>query len=163
MRKYSLALLGLALLLIAILPDRDTQAAASANPIAEKWIAAWNSHDPDKLTSLFTNDVMYEDVAFAQLNHGTAELRKFAADEFSAVPDLHVELENSSIEGGHGNIQWKFSGTDTGMFKTGKKFNVRGVSIVTVSNGKISRNSDYYDVATLMRQVGVLPQSASGQ
>ena len=72
-----------------------------------------------------------------------------------------VELANSSIQGGHGSIEWVFSGTDAGMFKTGKQFSVRGVSIVTVKNGKISRNIDYYDVATLMKQVGLLPPEDS--
>jgi predicted ester cyclase len=51
------------------------------------------------------------------------------------------------------------SGTDKGVYKTGKKFKVRGVSIITVKNGKISRSLDYYDAATIMKQVGLLPAS----
>lgn len=160
MRTQTAVLALLLLLITGTVVARNSQAENRQSSIADKWIAAWNSHDPDKLVSLFSTDVMYEDVAFGQVSHGAAELRKFAADEFAAVPDLHVELEDSFIQGGHGSIQWKFSGTDTGMFKTGKKFNVRGVSIITVSNGKISRNFDYYDVATMMRQVGTLPQLA---
>jgi len=35
------------------------------------------------------------------------------------------------------------------------------VSIVTVKNGKISRNVDYYDVATLMKQLELLPSENS--
>jgi ketosteroid isomerase-like protein len=70
-------------------------------------------------------------------------------------------LANSSIQDGHGSIEWVFSGTDAGMFKTGKQFSVRGVSIVTVKNGKISRNVDYYDAATLMKQLGLLPSENS--
>jgi ketosteroid isomerase-like protein len=66
-------------------------------------------------------------------------------------------LVSSSIQGGHGFLQWVFSGTDKGVFKTGKKFSVRGVSILELRNGKISRSQDYYDVATVMRQVGLLP------
>ena len=54
-----------------------------------------------------------------------------------------------------------FSGTDKGMFKTGKKFSVRGVSILTLKNGKISHNVDYYDAATVMKQLGLLPDTAT--
>ena len=133
--------------------------AASQQVLAEKWIAAWNSHDVEKVLPLFTDDVMYEDVPFAQVNHGSADLRKFVVSEFDAVPDLKVELVESSVQGAHGSFEWIFSGTDKGMFNTGKKFSIRGVSIVTVRDGKIARNQDFYDVATLMRQLGLLPEN----
>lgn len=125
--------------------------------IAEKWIAAWNSHSPDKMIPLFTDEIFYEDVAFGEVSHGGAELRKFAASEFEGVPDLELKLLRANIHGGHGTIEWIFSGTDKGVFNTGKKFSVRGVSVIDVRDGKISRNLDFYDTATLMRQVGLLP------
>ena len=155
--------IGFVLVLVtaSLVGQKNPQTASQKHDIAESWISAWNSHDPDKLTAAFTPDVTYEDVPFGAVNHGSAELRKFAASEFEGSPDLHVELASSSIEGEHGSIEWTFSGTDAGMFKTGKKFSVRGVSIVTVKNGKISRNIDYYDVATLMKQVGLLPSENS--
>jgi steroid delta-isomerase-like uncharacterized protein len=132
--------------------DSDRDAA-----IAEKWVAAWNSHSPDKMLPLYTGDVFYEDVAFGEVSHGSAELRKFAASEFEGVPDLEIKLQRAYVHGGHGTIEWIFSGTDKGVFKTGKKFSVRGVSVIDVRDGKISRSLDFYDVATMMRQVGLLP------
>ena len=126
--------------------------------VVERWIAAWNSHDPDKMLSAFTRDVFYEDVAFGEVSHGSAELRKFAASEYEAVPDLKLELLRTSVNNGHGTIEWTFSGTDKDIFKTGKKFSVRGVSVIDVREGKISRSLDFYDAATIMRQVGVLPK-----
>jgi len=126
--------------------------------VAERWIAAWNSHDPDKMLSAFTSDVFYEDVAFGEVSHGSAELRKFAASEYEAIPDLKLELLRTSVNNGHGTIEWTFSGTDKDIFKTGKKFSVRGVSVIDVREGKISRSLDFYDAATIMRQVGVLPK-----
>jgi steroid delta-isomerase-like uncharacterized protein len=126
---------------------------------AENWIAAWNSHDTAKWATYFTPDIYYEDVTFAEISRGLEEGKKFAGEFFEAVPDLELELEGSSIEGNHGSIQWVLSGTDKGVYKTGKKFKVRGVSIITVKNGKISRSLDYYDAATIMKQVGLLPAS----
>jgi steroid delta-isomerase-like uncharacterized protein len=125
--------------------------------VAEKWIAAWNSRSPDKMLPLFTDDIVYEDVALGEVNHGKAELRAFAASEFEAVPDLELKLLRADIQGGHGTIEWIFSGTDKGVFKTGKRFSVRGVSVIDLRDGKIFRNLDFYDSATIMRQVGVLP------
>lgn len=125
--------------------------------IAKQWIAAWNSHDPEKMLPLFTDDAFYEDVAFGSVNHGKAEIRKFIADEYDGVPDLELKLLRADFRGDHGTIEWTFSGTDKGVFKTGKKFSVRGVSVIDLRDGKISRNLDFYDSATIMRQVGVLP------
>ncbi len=153
---FTLALVLLALPALAQTKMDDAAASQKAG-VAESWIAAWNSHDVEKLVAVFTEDVIYEDIPFGEVNHGRAELRKFAASEFEAVPDLKVELESSSIQGSHGTIEWIFSGTDKGIYKTGKKFSVRGTSIIGLKNGKISRNVDYYDAATIMRQVGQLP------
>lgn len=125
--------------------------------VAEQWIAAWNSHRPEQMLALFTDDVLYEDVAFGAVNHGKAEVRKFATEEFEGVPDLELKLLRAHIQGGHGTIEWTFSGTDKDVFKTGKKFSVRGVTVIDLRDGKISRNLDFYDAATIMRQVGVLP------
>ncbi len=125
--------------------------------IANDWIAAWNSHDVERVIPIFTEDVLYEDVAFGQVNHGSLELRKFAVFFFDAVPDLKLDLMNSTIDHGHGTIEWRLSGTDKGVYKTGKKFSVRGTSVIDVRGGKVSRNVDYYDTGAVMRQVGVLP------
>ena len=141
----------------AIAGQKNVKAAADESAVAEKWIAAWNSHDPDKMLPVFTEDVFYEDVAFGEVSHGQAEFRKFAAEEFEGFPDLELKLVHAVINNGHGTIEWSFSGTDKGVYKTGKKFTVRGVSVIDVRNGKISRSVDYYDTGTIMKQVGVLP------
>ena len=155
-------LAGVILFSLLILPT--IAAAADKKPakdqdtaIGEKWVAAWNSHDADKMLPLFTDDIVYEDVAFAEVNHGQAELRKFVIAEVEGVPDLQLKLERAEISNGHGTIEWTFSGTDKAVFNTGKKFSVRGVSVIDVRDGKISRNLDFYDAATIMRQVGALP------
>ena len=134
--------------------------AEAGTALAEKWIAAWNSHDPDKFLPLFTNDIFYEDVAFGEVAHGAAELLKFYLSEVEGIPDLALKLDRANIHNGHGTIEWTFSGTDKGVYKTGKKFSVRGVSVIDLRDGKISRNLDFYDLATVMRQVGVLPADA---
>ncbi len=156
-RILAAVLLSVLVLPATAAPPRDKGAAGLSAAIAEKWIAAWNSHNPDKMLPVFTDDVFYEDVAFGEVSRGPAELRKFAAGEFEAIPDLELKLVRAEIHAGHGTIEWTFTGTDKGVYKTGKKFTVRGVSVIDVRDGKISRSLDFYDAATIMRQVGVLP------
>lgn len=157
-RILSAAILLALLVLATIAVSADAKSKIDpGTALAEQWIAAWNSHSPDKMLSLFADDVVYEDVAFGEVSHGTSELRKFFLSEIEGVPDLELKLQRSDIHNGHGTIEWTFSGTDKGVFKTGKKFSVRGVSVIEMRGGKISRNLDFYDSATIMRQVGVLP------
>src|SRR5581483_4985336 len=122
--------------------------------------AAWNAHDADKVASLYTDDVIYEDVTFGLVAHSQTELRKMAANFFAAVPDFKLEIVSSTSMGNRGSVEWVFSGTDVGLYKTGKKFSVRGASVYELRGGKFSGNRDYYDSASIMRQVGLLPKPA---
>ncbi len=100
------AILLATLVLPAIAAPADSKSKTdTGTTLAEKWIAAWNSHNPDKMLSLFTDDIFYEDVAFGEVSHGSAELRKFAASEFEGVPDLELKLLRADIRGGHGTIE----------------------------------------------------------
>ena len=161
-RVLNAAIVFTVMVLPAIAAGADVKAAADPGAaIAAKWIAAWNSHDPEKMLPLFTDDLFYEDVAFGEVSHGKAELRKFFVAEIESVPDIELKLLRADIHDGHGTIEWTFSGTDKDVFKTGKKFSVRGVSVIEMRDGKISRNLDFYDAATIMRQVGALPAPAA--
>jgi steroid delta-isomerase-like uncharacterized protein len=125
--------------------------------LAERWADAWNSHDADAVAALFTRDGLFEDVPFGVVAHGTQEIRAAADGFFTVVPDLHISVVNSSLTDGRGTIEWVFSGTDHGVYGTGKTFAFRGATVLELRGGRISRDSDYWDLATLLRQLGLLP------
>ena len=52
-----------------------------------------------------------------------------------------------------------FGGKDVGVFKTGKPFEAQGVSVIQVRGERIARKLDYYDAATIMKQVSKLLSS----
>lgn len=155
--KNRLMIVVLIALLGSTLSVQQKRKASESNLMRETFLA-WNSHDPDKVISFYTEDATYEDVAYGEVSHGKAEIRKFAAGFFEAVPDLKVEVVSSSAHNGRGSLEWVFSGTDKGLFKTGKKFSVRGASLFELGGGKCSSNRDFYDLATIMRQLGVLAE-----
>ena len=123
----------------------------------EQSFAAWNSHEIDKVASFYTSDVSYEDVAFGIKAHGSEELKKMVQGFYDNVPDLKLELVDCRSDENGGWVEWTFSGTDKGLFKTGKRFSVRGASVFHLRGGKFSDNKDYYDAAAIMKQVGALP------
>ena len=142
------------------LPGTATRTATAAGkPIGQRWIDGWNAADPSLLAEAFTPDATYEDVAFGVRKNGSAELRELHKSDHDDVGGFFVKLIASHVADGHGTIEWTYGGKDLGLFKTGKPFEVRGVSVIEVRGGRISRNLDYYDVATIMKQVGLLPAS----
>jgi len=123
----------------------------------EQLFAAWNSHNPDYVVASFTEDIVYEDVPAGHISRGCNEVRKWAEGAFAVIENFKFEIVSSFSQNGRGVTEWVWSGTDKGLFKTGKNFSVRGVSVFEVRKGKISRYKEFYDVATIMRQVGLLP------
>jgi steroid delta-isomerase-like uncharacterized protein len=125
--------------------------------LARRWADAWNSHDADVVAALFARDAFFEDVPFGVVAHGTDEIRAVAQSFFTVVPDLHISVVNASLNAGRASIEWVFSGTDQGLYRTGKTFAVRGTTVLGLAGNKISRDSDYWDLATLLRQIGLMP------
>ena len=134
-------------------------ATAASKSIGQKWIDGWNAGDPGLLVATFTPDAVYEDIAFGVKKQGSAELRELHKSDHDDVGGFYVKLIASHVADGHGTVEWRYGGKDVGLFKTGKPFEVQGVSVIEVRGGRISRNLDYYDAATIMKQVGILPSS----
>src|SRR5262245_910083 len=148
---------GLLVVLAVVVGALSGTAEADNTAVARAWIDAWNSHDPDQVVALFSEDAVDEDVPLGAVSQGLTEIRAFAVDAFTAFPDMHFTLVNSTLKGGHGNIEWIFSGTDTGGFGgTGKRFSVRGVTVMDVNGTRLSRDTDYWDLATVLREIGLL-------
>lgn len=136
-------------------------ATSDLEKLAENWASAWSSHKTEKLLALFTDDCMFEDVTFGVVMRGKEELRAFVDGAFAAVPDIKFKLTNHFAGRRSAVMEWVMSGTHKGDFpglpRTGKSFSVRGATIVDLRAGKIQRESDYWDAATFMKQVGLLP------
>jgi steroid delta-isomerase-like uncharacterized protein len=126
----------------------------------EAWAADWSSHDIDHLLSLFIDDCIYEDVTFGVINNGKAELKAFAEGIFAAFPDFKIELTSRFASGSWAGMEWIISaihkGDLPGMPATNKSFSIRGATIIELQTGKIKRNSDYWDLATFLKQVGLM-------
>jgi len=129
--------------------------------LLEEWAVVWSSSDVEKLLALFTDDVVFEDVTLGAVNHGRNALRDFATAVFAAFEDLKFELKSRVVasDGKSGAIEWTWRGRQTkdlpGLPATNKPFEVRGATVVEFADGKISRDSDYWDLATYMKQVGL--------
>ena len=129
--------------------------------VLDQWALAWSSSDVEKLLPLFADSVDYEDVTLGAVSRGKNALRDFATGVFAAFADLKFELKSRFVaaDGKSGAMEWVWRGRQTkdfpGLPATNKPFEVRGAAVVEFTDGKISRNSDYWDLATYMKQVGL--------
>ena len=127
----------------------------------ENWAKHWTTHDMDRLLPLFTEDLVYDDVTMGAVSHGSGELRAFGTMFFSGFPDVTFELTSACADGVRGAAEWVMRGTHKGdlpgMPATNKRVEVRGASAFDFRGGKIRRCADYWDMATLLKQLGLMP------
>ena len=121
--------------------------------------AAWNAHDVDRIAAFYTDDCVKEDLAIGKATRGKTEMRALIGGAFTAMPDMKIELVTLFDCGDWAATEWIMSGGYSNDYPgmpvaTGRRFSVRGASIMELRNGKISRISDYWDFASFLRQVG---------
>jgi steroid delta-isomerase-like uncharacterized protein len=143
--------------IVAIFGLVPSSVKADNQAVVQAWLAAWNSHDTDTFVGIFTENAVFEHVPLNSVSRGPGEIRAFAQFVFTALPDVKITILDSSAKGGDVTIEWVFSATDKGFYGTGKPFAVRGVTVIELQGTKIVRDSDYWDSATILRQVGLLP------
>jgi steroid delta-isomerase-like uncharacterized protein len=158
--RFRIALLVTAVVAIAAIIGLSSRVHAQPPEIGTEWINFWNSRNANSAPTLFADNVVYEDVTLGVVNTGIAELEAFAQGYFeSAPPDARFTLLASDLRGGHGTIEWLWTFTTTATFfgpTPGKEVAVRGVSVIELQGNKIVRESDYWDLATVLRQIGQL-------
>jgi steroid delta-isomerase-like uncharacterized protein len=127
----------------------------------------WATKDLTQIDILYAEDAVFEDVPDGTTYRGHEEIKTSLADDFSAVPDVKVEIVSLFVSGSRGALEWIWSGTQTEDYPgllpaTGRAFSVRGVSLFEFENGKIKRHLDYYDAAGFLHQLGVEWQFPEG-
>lgn len=91
---------------------------------------------------------------------------RFVNAQFRAFPDWHLERRNTYDFGDTVRIiEWTGTGTHQGEFTgippTHRSIEMLGCSIFTLgADGFIGEEVAYTDAATVLRQLGVLPNSA---
>jgi len=87
--------------------------------------------------------------------------RGLGARPQDAFPDFGIELTAGFVAGDRAAMEWVMSGTHErglpGMPATGRRFRVRGATMLELRDGRVTRNRDYWDTATLLTQMGLTP------
>jgi len=126
--------------------------------LVREYVAAWNSHDADRLICLFGEDGSYGEFGLGRVMLGQEEIGRYLIATFAALPDLTIALTGEPLSRGE-CVYWKWLMTAThrgefaGVPPTGKRFELRGFSALLTSGDRIVRGADCFDVASIVRQV----------
>lgn len=125
-------------------------------------LTAWNSHDADQIPGLYTADYEGIDVAYAQPHAGQQGIRQLFIRWWQAFPDLHFTSNSIIVQGNRAVLDWTAQGTHQGTMMnippTRRHIQVRGITILTISEGKVQKAVHVWDVAGLLRMIGLLPE-----
>ncbi|RPJ20500.1 MAG: ester cyclase [Chloroflexi bacterium] len=123
---------------------------------------AWNSRDIEKVISFYSPDYIGDDVGQASLLRGHEGLHAMLENYWMAFPDLQFTVTDTVIQGSRVATIWVAEGTHQGTIMnippTGHKVEVRGVSVIDVEDGLIVRGQYIWDLAGMLRHMGLLPE-----
>ena len=126
----------------------------------DAYLLAINAHDPDRAGAILDEHIHYFDAFSGQIQSNRADaVKNVLAMYQNAVPDGHWEIRSEpATSNGAIAYEWTFTGTNTGSWggigASHQKISLKGVSFVRVANGKIVYKADYFDTATLSKQLG---------
>lgn len=132
---------------------------------------AFNARDVDKAIALCTPDVELLNIATGATFRGPDGVRQFFQVWATAFPDSKVTTRTLTASDTTAVMEFTGYGTQTGPLvgpqgtipPTGRVGDTMFVSICEMSGGKIARSRLYFDLGSLLAQLGVVPAPAQVQ
>lgn len=126
---------------------------------------SWDLRDPERGVAVIAADCRFEDVARDEAQIGPDGYRHDYHRWRAAFPDGEVKIVNV-ITGSDGwaVVEFLNRGTQTGPLQSslgdfpasGRRMEVRYCSVMRVRDGKVVEGRDYYDSASIARQLGLV-------
>jgi steroid delta-isomerase-like uncharacterized protein len=105
----------------------------------------------------YAEDAVVYDPLFEQPFSGRESIARRYAAEVASVPDRTLRVLDRRMVGNELVVEWEATGTHASSFLgfggKGNAYTLRGVTTVVRRNGKIVRESHYYDADELLRQI----------
>jgi steroid delta-isomerase-like uncharacterized protein len=122
---------------------------------------SWDLRDPDRGAAVIAEDCRFEDVARGELQIGPDGYRRDYQRWRDAFPDGELEITNIIVQGEWAVVEYLNRGTQTGPLHSslgtfppsGNRMEARYCSVMQVRDGKVIAGRDYYDSASIARQL----------
>ena len=121
-----------------------------------------NAHDVEQLLRYCAHHYEGFDVSQPKPQVGREGARRALQMYFSAFPDLRIVQYEALRDGDRAVLVWTVRGTHLGTIMqippTGRTVTVRGTSLFHLERGKVRRAEHIWDVAAMLRELGLLPE-----
>jgi steroid delta-isomerase-like uncharacterized protein len=111
---------------------------------------AWSSGDAAQVAALYTEDATREDVPTGATSRGRAEIEALARGLFETDAEVRLDVTGGFSGERWAVVEWTFSGSRQ---ETGGEVTFRGASVLELEDGRISRETDYYDLPQIQQQI----------
>jgi steroid delta-isomerase-like uncharacterized protein len=135
---------------------------AETDVFVAELMAAWNSRDARRVAHYYA--ACYEGIDIGQVApmRGPDDVLDYFERFYAAFPDVQLTVDSVVSEADRYAISWTAHGTHRGKLMnippSGKAVVVRGVSVLTTEAGKVVRALTVWDMAGLLRAIGLLPR-----
>jgi steroid delta-isomerase-like uncharacterized protein len=127
---------------------------AALPPLLHQMVAAINATDSAALAALYTEDGTHEDVPAGLEARGREEIATFVDTALGQFQDVRFAPVSARQAGDLAVLEYELSVTDPA---SGRPLTYRGVLVFELDGNQIRRSADYYDVAAILGQLGMLP------
>lgn len=137
-----------------------------AESVARRYFEAIDAHDVERAVAMWAPGGR-ENVR-GQVDVTAPEgVREFIGGMNEAMPDLKIEVVETTTEGERCAVQWVIAGTFAGskpfngVAPTGDPIRLEGVDVLTVRDGLIQANDAFPDGLSFAREIGLMPPQGS--
>jgi len=132
--------------------------------IAKKGIAAYNEANWDAVRELASPGVQYDEVATHRKLEGIDQVLEAWKGWRAAFSDSKGTINSAIAAGDTAVIEVTWTGTHDAPMPTpngeipatGKSINIRACQITKIVDGKMTHQTHYFDMATMMQQLGLV-------
>ena len=142
----------------ATVTQASSSVAADQLQLHDEHLANQSQGKLDELQLDYAKHAVVEDSLYAQPLVGRAAILARKSEGLTALAGVQIAVTNRVVSGNQLTVEWVASGIHRGDYAglpaTGRAFSIPGVTVVVREQGKIVRESIYYDRAKALRQLG---------
>jgi steroid delta-isomerase-like uncharacterized protein len=135
---------------------------------AKASIVAYNEKNWQAASDALTPDLTYDEVGTHRKLRGVADVLAAWKGWAATFPDSKATFDAAYVSGNTVILEVTWRGTHTGALRTpggdipatGKKIELRACQVIDMADGKARSIRQYFDMATMMTQLGVSAVSA---
>ncbi len=131
--------------------------------IAKAQVIAYNEKNWDKVKAGVAPGLIYDEVGTERKVEGVDNVLAIWKGWATAMPDSKATLHSEVVSGNTVVLEMTWRGTHNGPLKmptgdipaTGKNMELRAIQVIEVANDKVKSVRQYFDMGSLLRQLGV--------